>query len=133
MAVTPLAPTTGSKALRKDLGVKLGAALGKGWVIFPDEPPVNTITKPTLILERAKVEHGVAMGLSKSTYTLVAISNQVIANSREDYLDDLIDQVMGALDELTILWSTAERAVWNGTNPAYKITFTATNTRSTTP
>lgn len=127
--VAPLAPTVGSKAMRKDLGVKLQSALGKSWSVFPDEPPVNTITKPTLILQRTNLAHGQGMGLSKSTYTLIAISNQTVAETREDYLDDLVDAVTGVLDDLSIIWSTADRAVWNTTNPCYQITFTSSNSR----
>lgn len=127
--IVPLIPVTGSSALRKQLAGSLDGALGQGWAVFPDDSPKNLITRPTLILERTSLAHGKSMGTSTSTYTLIAISNQVVADSKEDYLDELIDQLTGVLDDLNILWSKCDRAVYNGTNPCYQITFTSTNSR----
>lgn len=132
MTTTPLPPIAGSAAFRKQLGTSLQTALGRKWVVFPDGKPINTITKPTLILERTSLTRSPAApaGLRRSTYTLVAISNQTIADTKEDYLDGLIDDVLKALDDLQLTWSACERATFNGTNPCYQITFTASNNRS---
>jgi hypothetical protein len=130
--LAPLPPIAGSAPFRKQMGTALQKQLGKAWIVFPDIAPVNAITKPTLRLQRLSVARTPAApaGLRRSVYQLDAISNQVIAESREDYLDGLVDDVLAALDDLGIIWTACDRGIYNGTNPVYSITINASNARS---
>lgn len=118
-----------SSAFRKAIATSIASGLDSSWLVLAADRPINRITRKTVFLERTLIAPGKAMGLKNSTYVLVAISPQSIAETKEDFLDDLVDDLTGVLDDLKIFWSTAERAVWNDTNPAYKITFIAQNAR----
>lgn len=121
---------TGGAALRKQLAAGLKPLLPKSWIIFPDAQPVNAVARPTLLMQRsALVKSTGAPGWFESTYSLLIVSDQTIAETREDYLDNLLEELIEGLDTLLILWSRAERGVFNGTNPSYSVTMTAINNR----
>jgi len=120
--------TPGSASFRKQIADGLKKSLGRGWAVFPDAKPVNAITRPTVLMERTSFTKP-NMGSYQSTYTVLVIGNQTVAETKEDVLDGLVDTAAQALEDLGLIWQSAERAVYNGTNPCYKFTILASNTR----
>lgn len=85
--------------------------------------------KPVIILyreTRGKAPNSV--GDYMDTFTLWVVSPFVDVRRAEDGLDDLLDEVLLALDTITWLnWSTAERSMFGDQQaPAYKITLSVT-------
>lgn len=126
-------PVTGSAGLRKAIAAALAKRLGSSWAIFPAADAANKFTKPTLLLERTLLTRlkSAPQGFHESTYTLIVVSPRSIANTKEDYLDGLCDDVLEGLEANSIPWQTAERAVFSDTYPCYKITLTGLNQRKT--
>jgi hypothetical protein len=122
------------KTLRNQLGDALSGALGKSWAVFPDPTTFrDTFTKPTLILERTKLEPlpeaPAAHGVWKDSLNLILVDNDT---DNEDHLDELLEDVIEALDEvLGVRWLSAERGMYQ-LNPTYKITLSTTSTREQT-
>jgi hypothetical protein len=88
--------------------------------------------KPVIIIyreTRAKAPN--AIGDYMDTFTLWVISPFVDVRRAEDGLDDLLDEVLLALDTITWLnWSTAERSMFGDQQaPAYKINLSVTVTK----
>lgn len=122
----------GGAALRKLIASGLKTELGRNWIIFPALPPVNAITKPTIVFQRQSLikTPEAPQAYFTGTYALIVISNKSVAETSEDYLDSLLDPVLEALEDLGFPWQTADRQVWNDTNPAYKVTLTALSKRN---
>lgn len=129
--LTVMDPVTGSAAFRKNISTGLTKALGRKWSIFPDGKPNQTITKPTVLLQRTSVTRvpRVANSQTTSLYSIILICDQTISETREDYLDGLFDQLADALEDLGLPFTQSERAEWNGTNPCYTFTIIANTHR----
>lgn len=83
--------------------------------------------RPVVLLfreSRAKAPN--AMGDYFDTFALYVITPGVDTRRSEDALDDTLDAVIDALDQVKWLqWTTAERSVFGDNQaPAYKITLT---------
>ena len=83
--------------------------------------------RPVVLLyreSRAKAPN--AMGDYFDTFALYVITPGVDVKRSEDALDDTLDQVIDALDQVKWLqWTSAERSVFGDNQaPAYKITLT---------
>ena len=103
-----------------------------GYNIFPAPQSLDTITKPTLALIRTNVEKApeAPLGFHMNTLSLWVICPITLANKSEDALDDLLEEVLEALDEVAVTrWSTAERSVWGDANPAYNISLQTLSNR----
>ena len=117
---------------RNTLALALKPALGRKFNIFPAPSSLDTITKPTLVLVRNTVEKLPAApgGHLLNTFGLWVICPLTLTEKSEDALDDLLDEVTEALDEISATnWTSADRDLWNETNPAYRITLTAHSRR----
>ena len=80
--------------------------------------------KPVIIIYReTRGKAPNAVGDYMDTFTLWVVSPFVDVRRAEDGLDDLLDEVLLALDTITWLnWSTAERSMFGDQQaPAYKI------------
>jgi hypothetical protein len=83
--------------------------------------------RPVVMLYRERVEKAPnALGDYFNTFALWIVSPNVDPKRSEDQLDNLLDEVIPALDELTWLnWSSAERSTFGDSQaPAYKIELT---------
>ena len=83
--------------------------------------------RPVVMLfreSRAKAPN--AMGDYFDTFSLYVVTPGVDVRRSEDALDDTLDSVIDALDQIKWLnWSTAERSLFGDNQaPAYKITLT---------
>ena len=83
--------------------------------------------RPVIVLfreSRAKAPN--AMGDYFDTFSLYVVTPGVDVRRSEDALDDTLDSVIDALDQIKWLnWSTAERSLFGDNQaPAYKITLT---------
>lgn len=83
--------------------------------------------RPVIVLfreSRAKAPN--AMGDYFDTFALYVVTPGVDVRRSEDALDDTLDSVIDALDQIKWLnWSTAERSLFGESQaPAYKITLT---------
>lgn len=123
-----MAEVTGLTEARTRLGGVLQESLGKGFSVFPSPQTLNTITKPTLLLERSRVVRA-SVGLYSNTFTLYVICPQAMTAKSEDALDVAFEQVAAALDLNRVNWDSAVRSVWTDTNPSYEITLTTNSTR----
>lgn len=123
----------GSQGYRKAITDAIGPLLpSKKYSIFPTAGGKNAFTKPTILLERselATLKEAPLSGTFISTYTLLIISHHLIADDPEDFLDDICDEVLEALEDSKIaVWTDAKRVVYNGTNPCYNVTLQSTPT-----
>jgi hypothetical protein len=113
---------------RKQLGESLKPALPE-FAVFPAPGGLDEITKPTLHLMRTRVEKlpQAPAGAYSHSFDLWVIAPQ---HASEDRLDELLDDVLEALDETSrTLWTDATRDSYSDTNPAYRITLTTTSKR----
>lgn len=83
--------------------------------------------RPVVMLyreSRAKAPN--AIGDYFDTFTMYVVTPGIDTRRSEDQLDDTLDQVIAALDDIKWLnWSIAERAVFGDNQaPAYKISLT---------
>lgn len=83
--------------------------------------------RPVVLLyreSRAKAPN--AMGDYFDTFALYVVTPGIDVRRSEDALDDTLDSVVDALDQITWLnWSVAERSLFGDNQaPAYKITLT---------
>lgn len=83
--------------------------------------------RPVVLLyreSRAKAPN--AIGDYFDTFTLYVVSPIIDTRRAEDALDDALDAVVDALDQIKWLnWSTAERSLFgDAMAPAYKVTLT---------
>lgn len=83
--------------------------------------------RPVVMLFRESREKAPnAMGDYIDTFTMYVVTPGVDVRRSEDALDDILDQVLDALDTITWLnWTSAERSIFGDNQaPAYKITLT---------
>lgn len=83
--------------------------------------------RPVVLLYRETREKAPnAIGDYFDTFALYVVTPGVDVRRSEDALDDTLDQVIDALDQITWLqWTTAERSLFGDNQaPAYKITLT---------
>lgn len=115
--------------VRNTLTSTLKPALGKRFVIFPQGNGVDEVTKPTLLLERTRVEK-LPQAPRSAHQNFFDVILLVPSNSSEDYLDDVLEDVLEAFDDLPdALWSSAERAVFEAVYPCYRISIQALSVR----
>lgn len=83
--------------------------------------------RPVVVLFRESREKAPnAIGDYFDTFALYVVTPGVDVRRSEDALDDTLDQVIDALDQITWLqWTTADRSLFGDNQaPAYKITLT---------
>lgn len=87
---------------------------------------------PVVVLYRESVKPAPnAMGTCLNSMSLWIINPGADLTRAENALDALLDEVLGALDDIMWLnWETAERSVFGDNQaPAYKITMTVLSTK----
>jgi hypothetical protein len=115
---------------RSQLAAALTAAVDQVRVV-PDLTSVESVDpalRGLLQLVRTTVEPASELLRFRSGFELWVAANNAALEQAEDALDDILDDVIVALDSFGWLtWSTAQRDVHPGSNlPAYKITLTTT-------
>ncbi len=105
---------------RAVLAERLQEALGKGWSVIDQPRSVDAIARPTLVLERDRVERapGSPMGYTVDTFSLYMLDART---DDEDHLDALLEDVLDALDSIKAPWQSAARGVYRN-QPGYVIT-----------
>lgn len=84
-------------------------------------------SRPVVMLYRERVEKAPnAIGAYFNTFALWIISPNVDTSRAEDQLDNMLDEVISALDELSWLnWSNAQRSTFGDAQaPAYQVELT---------
>jgi hypothetical protein len=108
---------------RTFLAKQLEDALPKRkYVIFPNSDKRDEYGKPTLILNRSGIQPlpEAPLVIRANEYQLLVVSDMVIG--ADDYLDDLVDEVIDALGEIPLAhFQSAERRI-HDEHPAYEIT-----------
>lgn len=112
---------------RKQLRLALEAAVPgtrvvSDWQHYTPDPADRAL----LQLLRTSIRHEGTQGRYKSEFELGVIAPaKSIEPDKEDELDDLLDEVIQALDEFTWLsWESAERGTAPNDHPAYRINLT---------
>ena len=86
------------------------------------------VTRPVVMLYRERVQKAPnGIGSYLNTFALWIVSPNVDPSRAENQLDQMLDDVVEALDQLLWLnWSNAERSTFGDSQaPAYKIDITA--------
>jgi hypothetical protein len=121
---------TALRQVRQALIEGLADSLGDDFSMFPDPNSIRDLpTRPTLVLIRSTVEKLPAAPRASysNALTLVLIDNRT---EDEDHLDDLLDAVLAALDDVpAVIFTTATRSTYGDSNPAYEIALTAYSTK----
>jgi len=105
---------------RAELARLLRDSLGRGWYV-PEKPELpDVVAKPTILIERTRVER---MPAAPKGHTIDTFSLYMIAARQQDEnnLDELLEEVLDTLDALKVGWQTATRGDWKNQNPAYVI------------
>lgn len=113
-------------SIRSDLAALLKPLLPSTVKIIDVPRSVDGVEakRPVVLLYReSREKQANAIGDYNDTFTMWVVSPQVDVRRAEDGLDDLLDDVLLALDTITWLnWSRAERALFGEQQaPAYKI------------
>lgn len=115
--------------IRSDLAAALKPLLPARIKIIDTPRSIDGLesNKPVIMLYRetlAKAPN--AIGTYFNTFALWIISPAIDPVRAENALDDLLDEVVVALDQITWLnWTTAERSVFGDNQaPAYKVNLT---------
>lgn len=106
---------------RAGLAAILRDGVPADWRIIPyDEAP--TIDRPTLIVYRESVEPGGTFAVQKHTMAIHVLNPAQVAPKSSDKADEMLDIVLGVLDDSEILtWSNAEFSVFNENYVQFKI------------
>lgn len=109
------------KEARNALAARLAPELETKFKIFPGPKDLGRITQPTLLLVRTDVGKlpEAPLGFLMNSCTLYVIDN---ITDDEDRLDDLLEEVLEALDSSNTRWLKASRDRWGETNPCYRVT-----------
>ena len=114
---------------RAEFGLALRERL-PAFVVFPNPNDFHESTQPVLFFERTGVERHPQMpqGARLNEFTLFVIAP---VNSGEDALDEALDDVLDALDDVSLAdQGKAIRALYNGQYPCWSITLTTTSIHS---
>lgn len=116
-------------SLRSDLAAALQPLLPANTKIVDVPRSLDGIEakKPVVMLYRDEVSKAPnAQGDYFNSFALWVVSPIINTIRAEDNLDDLLDDVLRALDQVSWLnWSTAERSVFGDNQaPAYKVNLT---------
>jgi hypothetical protein len=105
---------------RARLAELLQESLGKTWHVVDQPRTVDQIARPTIVLERDRVERapGAPMGHTVDTFSLYMLDART---DDEDNLDVLLETVLDALDSIKAPWQSAARGVYKN-QPGYVIT-----------
>jgi len=105
---------------RAVLAERLQESLGKSWSVIDQPRTVDQIARPTLVLERDRVERapGAPIGHTIDTFSLYMLDART---DDEDNLDGLLEDVLDALDTIKAPWQSAARGVYKN-QPGYVIT-----------
>lgn len=93
-----------------------------------DPPQMSTVMVRIDEVRPSKV----AQGLQDYDFALVCIAAKTAAGPGDDELDALLEDVLLAVQKASpagITWSSAKRATYNETNPAYEVACTVTVTK----
>lgn len=121
-------------SLRSDLAAALQPLLPANTKIVDVPRSLDGIEakKPVVMLYREDVTKAPnAIGDYFNSFALWVVSPLINTIRAEDNLDDLLDEVLRALDQVSWLnWTTAERSVFGDNQaPAYKVTLTVISTK----
>jgi len=107
----------------------LTGVLPNTWTIIDDERSLNAITRPTLLVSVRSFTPSDYAPLSKITVTLalMILSAHTDAKAAEDDLDELIVELLAAVNTLpNLTWSEANKVVHLDRYMGYEITTQAT-------
>lgn len=107
---------------RTDVTTLLATELGDDAVVtgFP-RTPENPSTRRVYVGVQRVEPPNVACPVYVTTLDVFAVSPLTEPGAGDDAADDLADAVLTVLDDHGIVWTSCDRAVWNGTHPAYQI------------
>ena len=111
----------------------LAALLPPDVELLPYAREIDPPSKSTVMLRLDTVKPSTAAGgLRDYTFALVLIGAKLTAGRADDELEDLLDDVLFALEKdhgLAVTWSEARRAVYNESNPAFEVPIVVTITK----
>jgi len=112
--------------VRADLEGWLRPVLPKTWTIIPYADQTDRLERVTVILNQITIAHApeVPGGAHMVTFEALVIEPSTDPARREDSLDDAVDNVLHALDDLPNLrWTEATKVGWGDpvSNIAYRI------------
>jgi hypothetical protein len=120
---------------RAEVVAALDAAMPADVVVLPYSRQIDPPSQSTVMVRIDTVAPSAATGGARDyTFALVLIAAQVTPGPADDELDDLLEDVLAALDDVAasgLRWTEATRAVYAQSNPAYEVTVTATTTTTT--
>lgn len=116
-------------SIRSDLAAALKPLLPAGTKIVDVPRGLDGIetARPVVMLYRERLEKAPnAIGAYFNTFALWIVSPNVDPRRAEDQLDNMLDEVIVALDSLSWLnWANAERSTFGDNQaPAYKVELT---------
>jgi hypothetical protein len=118
--------------IRQQFGDAIAAALGDGITVVPYAKALDAIALPVVMLERTTVaKPSNAMGGYLVTFTVHVVSPIIGRDVADDELDDVLDQVLLALDGITWChWTTATRSVFLDAYPSYQVNVQTVTTKT---
>lgn len=114
---------------RKALAAELLTALEddvEDLVVIDHARRIDQVLKPTLLVLAAAVEPGVVPGVRRHSLEVWVVEPTTTPGASDDALDELLDQVLDVLEGgvTDAVLDRAERDVYAGTHPAWRITCT---------
>jgi hypothetical protein len=109
---------------RQLLKTELEARTTTDFLIYTDGQDRDTIGRPTILIQRARIEPYPAApkAFRLNRYRLMVISPTAVGPTAEDILDDLADEVADAIRDIPNAdFEYAERFTYDSTNPAYDL------------
>lgn len=109
---------------RQYLAGELKPLLPKGWKIVPHAVALDTISEPVVKLQQVSVQPTASAPLSFHTVTIAVIIISPITNAdnAEDSVDEMVNELLFALDEIPSLsWTEATKDLYGDSNLAYRV------------
>lgn len=111
----------------------LAAHLPADVTLVPYSRQIDTPSASTVMVRLDTVAPAAAArGFTTYTFGLVLIAGRTSAGAGDDELEQLLEDVLTALDHASpagITWSTATRSTYNDTNPAFEVAIAVTVTK----
>ena len=115
---------------RSDLASALKPHLPKRWMVVRADRPIDEIVVPTLMISQRTIEPAPnAAGNHLVTFRLTIMDPHDDENAAEDALDDEVDDLLFALDQVDGLWWTEAQKLTAQGKRAYQITLKAASAR----
>jgi hypothetical protein len=111
---------------RTYLSETLAPLLPRGWQIVPYADNVDTLSRPVVMLQQKRItpSANTPMGRHSVEFSVILLSPSTDVRKAEDDLDEQVDLLLYALEDLpTLVWTNAERAVFDGVH-GWDITLT---------